>query len=270
MEENNQKSTVIRDILLGSMSLLLLLVMILINSNDKIGVIEKIKATSTNTNYFPKFLLIIVCIFFILFTISLVASMILRFFKIENKISNVSFSSLNILNVVPIMFIFLLIIDTFFLSSCQIDGSSMQNTLQSGDTVLVSRLGIGKLKRGDIIIINLEPESKIPNLIVKRLWAKEGDNISLKDIDGYAIFTINGEDINTGSSIGKSYTYFENYTLKEGEIFVIGDHFSNSLDSRVRGILTMSGENKNIEVYGKLIYSLKPLGKISEPKHKLD
>ena len=144
MDENKERSTVIRDILIGSMSLLLLLVMILINTNNKIGLISKIKAVKDG-GVFPKIIIIIIAIVFVLFIVSLLMSMVLRFIKVENKLSSVTYSSLNVLNVFPIVFIFLLLLDTFFLSTAQVDGTSMNDTLYSGDVVLVSRLGLNKL-----------------------------------------------------------------------------------------------------------------------------
>ena len=269
MDENKERSTVIRDILIGSMSLLLLLVMILINTNNKIGLISKIKAVKDG-GVFPKIIIIIIAIVFVLFIVSLLMSMVLRFIKVDNKLSSVTYSSLNVLNVFPIVFIFLLLLDTFFLSTAQVDGTSMNDTLYSGDVVLVSRLGLNKLEKGDIIIIDYKDGSEY-TLLVKRLWAKEGDVITFKDVDGHAIFSLNGDETDTGPSRGRSYAFInEEYTLKEGEIFVIGDHFYNSLDSRVRGVLRTTGDDKNAEVCGKLIYSLKPFGKIKDPKYKLN
>ena len=269
MDENKERSTVIRDILVGSMSLLLLLIMILINVNNKIGLISKIKATKEG-GAFPKVIIIIIAFVFILYIASLLLSMILRFFKVENKLSSISYSSLNVLNVFPIVFIFLLILDTFFLSTAQVEGTSMNDTLISGDVVLVSRTGLNKLNKGDIIIIDYYNNNDY-TLLVKRLWAKEGDVITFKDVDGRAIFTVNGEEVDTGPSHGRSYVFIDDeYTLAQGEIFVIGDHFYNSLDSRVRGVMRTTGDNKNADICGKLIYSLKPFGKIKDPIYKLN
>ncbi len=269
MDENNQRSTVIRDIFVGSISLLLLLIMLLINSNNKIGIVRKIQSTENN-GILTKLICLILILVFILFIASLLISMVLRFFKVENKFSSISFSSLNVLNVFPIVFMLLLILDTFFLSTGQVEGPSMLDTLTDNQVILISRVGLNKLNTGDILIIDLTNGEDEDNLIVKRLWAKEGDTISFRNEDGNAIFVVNGESINTGNAYGRSYVFFENYTLKEGEIFVIGDHFGNSLDSRVRGVFRTKGENKNAELCGKVIFSLKPFGKISEPKYKLE
>lgn len=269
MEENNQRSTVIRDIFVGSISLLLLLIMLLVNANNKIGIVRKVQS-SENNGIFTKIICLILIIVFTLFIVSLLASMILRFLKVENKASNISFSALNILNVFPTVFIILLILDTFFLSTGQVDGPSMLDTLSDDEVVLISRVGLNKLNTGDILIIDLLDNENQDNLIVKRLWAKEGDVISFRNEEGNAIFVVNGEEINTGNAYGRSYVFFENYTLGEGEIFVIGDHFGNSLDSRVRGVFKTIGDDKNAEICGKVIFSLKPFGKISEPKYRLE
>ncbi len=109
-------------------------------------------------------------------------------------------------------------------------GSSMNQTLQSGQKLLMSR-DIAKMQRGDIIIVDTGD-----NYIVKRLIAVEGDSLYCKDGKIFLLKKGAEEEV----LLSEPYAYyaedkseydFDNIYLKEGEIFFLGDNRFNSLDS---------------------------------------
>ena len=134
--------------------------------------------------------------------------------------------------------------------SFQIEGSSMDPTLTSGERLLVNRFVYARSdwgvfgdddyvfhgpERGDIIIF--QPPTGSRTDFVKRIIAIPGDEVNITDGDVF----VNGEitryvDMDT-SSRGGDYPL----TVPEGEYFVLGDNRRVSNDSRNWG--TVPGED---------------------------
>ncbi len=138
----------------------------------------------------------------------------------------VEFVSIIASSIVAIMLIF-----TFAFRIVGVSGPSMMNTLIDGDWLLVSAF-ITEPERGDIVIVTQPNAYNEP--IVKRVIAVEGDTI---DIDfETATVKINGKVINE-PYLGSPTTNNEGawdypLTLKEGQVFVMGDNRQHSSDSR--------------------------------------
>lgn len=135
-------------------------------------------------------------------------------------------------SIIAIMFLF-----TFVFRVVGVSGPSMMNTLIDGDWLLVSAF-ITEPERGDIVIIT-QPNSFGNEPIVKRVIAVGGDTI---DIDfATATVKVNGEVIDESGYLGSPTTNDEfaweyPLTLKEGQVFVMGDNRQHSTDSRSRDI----------------------------------
>jgi len=132
----------------------------------------------------------------------------------------------------------------------RVDGISMMPTLENGEFVLVSKLSyqLGEINRGDIIVFDfpLNPNEEL----IKRVIGLPGDTISADNGQVY----VNGQMLNE-PYIANAPRYSGSWTVKDGDIFVLGDNRNNSNDSKDWGLLP--AEN----VVGKaiLIYWPPPL-----------
>jgi len=164
----------------------------------------------------------------------------------------------------PILLAFALIlallIKTFVVQAFFIPSSSMENTLEIGDKVLVNKMiyDFRPIHRGDIVVFNGEgswdpvtsqstpPLERLWNAIsglfgtapgvhdyIKRVIGVPGDHVACCDARGRV--TVNGVPLNE-----KSYLYPGNppstntfsITVPPGRLWVMGDHRSVSFDSR--------------------------------------
>ncbi len=119
----------------------------------------------------------------------------------------------------------------------RVDGASMLDTLEENDIMFVDRLAycLKTPQRGDIVICYYPEEyyvqvGKTYNSRVKRVAAVAGDTIEAHD----GVVYVNGEALVepylTASRVG--FTEFEQLTVPDGCIYVLGDNRSVSIDSR--------------------------------------
>lgn len=139
---------------------------------------------------------------------------------------------------VAIFFAFILV---FFVGMrTSVIGVSMENTLYSGQQVLVNRLSylVFGPKEGDIIVFTPNG-SRNTHFYVKRVVAVPGDTVSIKDGKLY----VNKENVDYGYDKIMDAGILENeLTLEAGEYFVMGDNCNNSEDSRSGNIGPVSKE----------------------------
>lgn len=111
-----------------------------------------------------------------------------------------------------------------------VKGSSMEPTLQEGDIVLYTRINPNYYK-GDVISVRI-PSGEY---YVKRIIAMEGDTIDIRDGKVYVNDELLAEPYVQGETNGQEGIMRYPYTLQEGQIFVMGDNRSGSMDSRSFG-----------------------------------
>ncbi|MDR2822424.1 MAG: signal peptidase I [Acholeplasmatales bacterium] len=165
---------------------------------------------------------------------------------------------------------------SFILVPGQVEQSSMNPTLSSGDRVLIYHFSY-EAKRGDIIAIKIY-EKDYPAMnkslfengetsLVKRVAGLPGDKITFQvlESDEYCVL-INGTIVKSVLNNGTSYIYKINRDgvillqdeldinnqIKENFFFVLGDNANNSVDSRTFGLI------KKESILGKIIFSLIP------------
>ncbi len=143
-----------------------------------------------------------------------------------------------------------LIVRSFY-DIVEVDGSSMEETLKSGDVLYVS---MNKTPiRGDIVIIDESKNDSSPHYIIKRVIAVGGDTIKWdKNEEGkYSVFVkypgaenfvvASGSyvsDKNRTSEMIEWLAEGEEYELSENEVFFMGDNRKVSNDSRYKEFKT--------------------------------
>lgn len=109
-------------------------------------------------------------------------------------------------------------------------GVSMENTLYSGQQILVNRLSylIFNPKEGDVIVFTPNG-SRNTHFYVKRVVAVPGDTVCVKDGKLY----VNNSIVDYGyDKIMDAGIAEDELTLDTDEYFVMGDNCNNSEDSR--------------------------------------
>lgn len=127
-----------------------------------------------------------------------------------------------------------------------VDGSSMENTLYSGDALYVEKGALPE--RGDIVVIDVTDHPDLfshssgeERYIIKRVIALEGDEVYSENCTVYLKRA--GEEqfaaLQEDYAIGRTGD-FSPVTVGEGEMFFLGDNRSVSKDSRLVGCLPLS------------------------------
>lgn len=124
----------------------------------------------------------------------------------------------------------------FTVQNYQIEGTSMTNTLQNGQFVLVNRVSylFHAPDRGDVIVCH-EPDDPGRD-IIKRIIALPGDTITLNSTDIW----VNGVLLNEPFITGKYNPQAETLKVPPDDFFVMGDNRPNSKDSRYFGFVPRS------------------------------
>ena len=163
-----------------------------------------------------------------------------------------------------IAFILAMIIRTFVVQAFKIPSGSMRPTLLERDRILVNKFiyRFGEPERGDIIVFKY-PEDKKKDF-VKRLIAKSGETVELKDGNIY----INGNFLEEPEIIKNIYYYNrkeygdfgEPVTVPPDSYYVLGDNSGSSRDSRYWGFVP----KKNLR--GKAFFIYWPIRRIGALK----
>jgi signal peptidase I len=178
-------------------------------------------------------------------------------------------STIAILIIAPVI---ALLLTAFVFQSYEVDGPSMETTLQNRDRLIVYKLPktIARLtghqylpNRGDIVIFNrrdsLEFGTDSTRQLIKRVIALPGERLVVKD----GRITVYNQAHPAGfhpddAPYGKVITTTAgdiDLTVPQNQIFVCGDNRPQSLDSRSFGPVPTS------DLVGKLILRLYPFSK---------
>lgn len=154
----------------------------------------------------------------------------------------------------------------------RVDGESMVPNLDDGQMLLVNRNAYQRLdvggniyypfdppERGDIIVF--DPPTKSDKPYIKRIIGLPGDEITFNEGNVY----VNGVRLDEDYIQDKTRCSRRDYCdviVPEGEVFVLGDHRSNSSDSRVFGPVPISN------IIGKAWLSYWPVDDIGFVPHE--
>ena len=163
-----------------------------------------------------------------------------------------------------------LLVFSFFVRVCRVDGPSMNNTLIHNEILITSNISY-KPQQSDIIVFHQTNEQRnvFNEPIVKRVIATEGHFVKI-DFENSIVY-VSGDDAFDASDIldESEYVfidggrYYMNGTMEtyvpEGKIFVMGDNRNHSSDSRSESI----GLVDTRRVLGKVVLRIFPFEKFT-------
>ena len=160
----------------------------------------------------------------------------------------------------------------FVFRSYQVDGPSMENTLQNGDKLIIWKVPRSWAmvthhdyipKRGDIVVFTQSGLSEFgqqdKKQLIKRVIGLPGDHVTVSNGN----YTVYNKAHPSGFDPDKTLGYGANIpatsgnidvTLGSDQIFVSGDNRPNSLDSRSFGPIHAK------QIVGKLVLRVFPVG----------
>lgn len=156
------------------------------------------------------------------------------------------------------------LIITYVGQRTEVQGSSMEPTLQPEDNLIVDKISyrFGEPKRFDIVVFPFQYEED--TYYIKRIIGMPGETVQI-DMDG--TIYINGEVLSESYGLevlqdpGRAA---EPVMLGEDEYFVMGDNRNNSTDSRS----DMVGSIKRSDLIGRAWVRIYPFEKFGVLKHQ--
>lgn len=111
-----------------------------------------------------------------------------------------------------------------------VEGSSMCPTIKPGQVVVVDKTAASSVEKGDIVIAKPEQTDKV---ICKRLIADGGDIVKITKDGVY----VDGELLpDTRGAYADNSEYCDtDIRLADGQVFLLGDNYAVSFDSRYYG-----------------------------------
>lgn len=195
--------------------------------------------------------------------------------KKEKKKKTVGQEILSWIGTLLLAVVIAMTIRIFLAEPIRVDGRSMEETLHNGEIVLVTKPAVllGKLNRGDVVIVRYPGRNKINTLriwgpldinfvkhemFVKRLVALPGDSVAILD----GILYVNDKAVDEPYIVYQPRVDFQRIVLGDNQYMVIGDNRANSHDSRSGDVGPISKDM----IVGKASLVLLPLNHI-RPVH---
>lgn len=142
-----------------------------------------------------------------------------------------------------------------------VNGESMENTLHSGESLLVEKVSYHFTDPSRYDIIVFYPQGRdVDEYYVKRIYGLPGETVQIKNNDIY----INGEvvaDDYAKNAMDDAGIAAEPITLADDEYFVLGDNRKVSLDSRDPDLGPIKAEN----IAGHVCLRILPFNKFGTP-----
>ena len=133
----------------------------------------------------------------------------------------------------PYVFVILsvVLIRTYLFTPIKVNGTSMDDTLHDGDTMILNKitLSLNELERFKIVVIEVGD-----TYLIKRIIGMPGETIEYKDGKLY----INDKEMEDPYYEDNNTLDFDKVTIPKGHYFVMGDNRSISSDSRIIGTIS--------------------------------
>lgn len=165
-----------------------------------------------------------------------------------------------------------LVVRTFVVAPFSIPSGSMEQTLQVGDRILVDRATyrLRDVQRGDVVVFDgtdsfggSGPAADAADVdYVKRVIAVGGDRVACCDRRGR--LTVNGDPLDEGRYLYPADEPSEllfDIAVPEGRLWVMGDHRSDSQDSRAHLGDPGGGTIPTDDVIGRVLGVIWPLSR---------
>ncbi len=189
-----------------------------------------------------------------------------------NRGSDDAKSVLSTISIIISAVVFALLLTAFVFQSYEVDGQSMQSTLQNRDRLIVAKLPKTWARltghdyipnRGDVIVFNTTAvrdgaADTGTKQLIKRVIGLPGERVVVKD----DVITVYNNEFPEGFNPDKTGGWGDvihgtsgnvDLVVGKGEVFVCGDNRSNSYDSRELGAIPSK------DIVGKLLLRIYPL-----------
>lgn len=155
----------------------------------------------------------------------------------------------DIVETVLISLLIALLVRTFVVERFVVDGPSMEPTMWTGEWLLVYKLAyrFSTPKRGDIVIFKYPLNADKD--YIKRVVGLGGDTVEMRLGRVY----VNGQLVQEPFALYPGLYEMNAIQVPEGSVFVMGDHRTNSEDSRMFGPIKLK------DIKGKAVFRIWPL-----------
>lgn len=155
-----------------------------------------------------------------------------------------------------------ILIRVFIAEPFVVDGTSMLNTFQNLNYLIVDRVSydFSEPQRGDVVVLELPQETSRD--LIKRVIGLPGDTVAISG--SQPTITIYNTQYPDGCTLSEPYVDSANYggptdirvTLGANQYYVLGDNRNVSADSRTWGILPGS------DIVGRVLLRLYPFNEV--------
>ena len=129
----------------------------------------------------------------------------------------------------------LTLVFTLVIGVSSVSGQSMHPTLRDGSAVVYLR-PVRNYSVGDVVSVRMSTGERY----IKRVVAVEGDTVDLRDGVLYVNDTAESASYAYGETEARGDTVSYPLTLRQGQVFLLGDNRPVSVDSRTFGAVNVS------------------------------